>query len=79
MIFKTFRELKIGEIVGSHTPGWTGALDLKGNRHKNVCVKIIREATREEFLNQFGDEEIFPETLSLCYDENCKFYECLMD
>lgn len=84
MIVSSEKEIPIGTILKKDVMEFTGYIDdmdgkLVGNG--KVVVMILREATKEEFLNQFKEEgiNINQSTIKFANDPKTKFYEISTD
>lgn len=84
MIFRSSKIIPIGTILRKGVMDFTG--NIRNSRGEiigedNLVIVAIREATREEFLNQFEELgiEINSSTLYWANQVNSKFYEIHTD
>jgi len=74
-ILGSFCEMPIGRVVTSNRPG-EGITDGVGNLHTQLRVKILAEATLQDYFNQFLPELPDEASLKLAFDPRARFYKC---
>lgn len=79
MIFYTNKKLKPGTTleIGKHN-NFQGVKDKEGINHE-IPAYIIREATKEEFIAQFADGEMYESTKKNIEYPETNFYEVSLD
>lgn len=78
-IFISLVELQLGQIVSPGTDQCDAVRDEQGVVHTQCAGRVLRRATREEFLKQFDSQTLNGTTWNAAHHPDARFYQIAFD